>query len=243
MHGLVAAEPLEHLGEERVFVPVVERDVGRGPHDDEHAGRVDPVEHLPVGLEVGEVVLLLESWVPDELRRRRPEALQALRRHGVRKDHARRGAEAELVLQRRELVVVRRRAGDPEAARGEHHLVRAVREREVEAAALREAAQRRQPAGHRPGLADHAAAPVRRADDPMLDPVPLQQLERLRELSRRHLDLVPVLGEQPEQRPEERHVRRVRDVDPDAHRTLKPMPLPPMERPWLSPLSSYACPR
>ena len=37
MHGLVAAEPLEHLGEERVAVPVVERDLGRRADDDERA--------------------------------------------------------------------------------------------------------------------------------------------------------------------------------------------------------------
>ena len=67
------AEVLERLREERVRVPVVERHVGRRPQDDEHARRVDaePLEQRPVGLEVREVVLLLQARVLDELRRAR----------------------------------------------------------------------------------------------------------------------------------------------------------------------------
>ena len=72
MHGLVAAEPLEHAREERVSMPVVERDVRRRSHDREHLRRVDAVEHRGIGLEVGEVVLLLDPRVADELRRFAP---------------------------------------------------------------------------------------------------------------------------------------------------------------------------
>src|SRR5262245_1355025 len=45
----------------------------------------------------------------------------------------------------------------------------------------------------------------------------LEQLDRLRVLARRDFDGVAALLEQGDQRPEERHLRRVRDVDPDAH--------------------------
>jgi hypothetical protein len=43
------------------------------------------------------------------------------------------------------------------------------------------------------------------------------QLDRLRELPRRHRDLVPARPELAGQRAEEGHVRRVRKVDPDEH--------------------------
>ena len=76
MHVLGPPEVLERLREERVRVPVVERHVGRRPQDDEHARRVDaePLEQRPVGLEVGEVVLLLQPRVLHELRR--PDAVR-----------------------------------------------------------------------------------------------------------------------------------------------------------------------
>ena len=62
-----------------------------------------------------------------------------------------------------------------------------------------------------------AEAPPWPADRRRLDPVQLEQLHRLRVLARGHLDLVPALAQQPDQRPEDEHVRRVREVDPDAH--------------------------
>ena len=54
-------------------------------------------------------------------------------------DDPRRGPAAELVLEPRELVVEGRRARDPERARGQRQVVRAVRERQVEAPRLRPA--------------------------------------------------------------------------------------------------------
>ena len=56
----MASEKVEHLGEERVGLAVIEGDVGRRPDDDDHAVAVGVlVRHGRVGLEVGEVVLLL----------------------------------------------------------------------------------------------------------------------------------------------------------------------------------------
>ena len=99
-----------------------------------------PSSTAAIGLEVGEVVLLLDPGIAAELRRLRPEPREAVGWNCVREDDPRRGAQPELVLERRELVVVRGRADDSEAPGGEHRLVRAVGEREVEAAALREPA-------------------------------------------------------------------------------------------------------
>ena len=75
MHTRVRAHALEHPREQGVGGTVVERDVGRGPEDDDHAVPVhsEPVQHARVGLEVGEVVLLLEARVLDELLR--PDAV------------------------------------------------------------------------------------------------------------------------------------------------------------------------
>ena len=66
---------------------------------------------------------------------------QPLRGDGGRHDDGRRRTAAELVLEGRELVVERRRARDAEPPRRDRQLVRAVRERDVEAAAARPAAE------------------------------------------------------------------------------------------------------
>src|SRR5436305_3553686 len=114
MYPLVPAEEVDRLGEERVRMPVVERDVRRGAEDDEHALRVDRpcVENRRVGLEVGEVVLLLQAGVLEELRRLGSVAGESLGGNRVRDDDLRRGAAAELVLEPGELVVERGRARD-----------------------------------------------------------------------------------------------------------------------------------
>ena len=147
VHLLVAAEALERAREHRVAVAVVERDVGRRPQDDEDPRLVDAevAERGGVGLEVGEVVLLLQSRVAAELVAGRPVPGEPLGRDRLGHDHPPRGAAAELVLEPGPLVVERRAARDPEAARRQRQLVRAVRERDVEAAALRPAAQAAQP--------------------------------------------------------------------------------------------------
>jgi len=118
---------------------VVERDVGRRPQHNEHAVAVDsePLQHGGVGLEVREVVLLLQAGVPQQLRWSDAEACEALVGDRIGHDHLRRRTHAELVLQCRELVVVCCRTRYAEPSRGHGELVRAVRQREVEAARAR----------------------------------------------------------------------------------------------------------
>ena len=87
----------------------------------------------------------------------------------------------------------------------------------VEPRVPRPPAQLPEPRGHCPRLSQSRPASVR-ADDRRVDAVELEQLLGLCERAGRHLDLVAVLLEQSDQRAKERHVRGVRDVDPDAHR-------------------------
>jgi hypothetical protein len=65
VHTFEPAQEVERLREEWIRMPVVERDVRRGPKDDEHAVAVDTqsLEHRRVRLEVGEVVLLLQPGI------------------------------------------------------------------------------------------------------------------------------------------------------------------------------------
>ena len=154
VHVLEPSEVVERHREERVRVPVVERHVGRRPQHDEHARRVDGelLEQRAVGLEVGEVVLLLQPRILEQLRRHGAVLLQPLRRNRVGHDDLRRRAAAELMLDRRELVVEGRRRRNAEPPRGDRQLVRAVRERDVEVAALRPLAQRAQSVRHQSRL-------------------------------------------------------------------------------------------
>ena len=175
MHRVELAEIGERLREQRVGVAVVERDVGRRPQDDEHAIAVDAelFEHVQVRLEVGEVVLLLEAGIPQKLRRPDAEVRKALDGDRVRHDHLRRGAHAEVVLQRGELVVVRRRAGDAEPPRSDGELVRTMRQREIEAARPRPFAQCAQTRGERACLAE-PRTPTVAADNRRFEAVQLE---------------------------------------------------------------------
>jgi hypothetical protein len=145
---------LERHREERIRLPVVERDVRRRAEDDEDLGGVDveALEQRAVRFEVGEVVLLLQSRILDELRRPRAVAAQALGRDRLRDDNLRRRAAAELMLQRCELVIERCRAGDAQPPGRHRQLVGAVRKRDVEVPALRPLLQRAEAMGHLPCL-------------------------------------------------------------------------------------------
>ncbi len=125
LHLRMGAEEVEGLWEERIGMTVVERDVGRWAQDDEDSAAVDAeeLEHAWVGVEVGEVVLLLEARVTLQLWRSHAESLEPLRRDRLRHNDARRGSHAELVLDRRELVVVCRAAGNAEPTRAHRQLV------------------------------------------------------------------------------------------------------------------------
>ena len=77
-----------------------------------------------------------------------------------------------------------------------------------------------QPAELADRLAERRAAAVP-PDRCRVDPVQLEQLQRLRVLARGDLDLVTALAEQPDQRLEDQDVRRVGEVDPDAHQSRR----------------------
>jgi hypothetical protein len=55
------------------------------------------------------------------------------------------------------------------------------------------------------------------ADLRVLNPEALAQAERLREVTRGHLDLVPVGTEHLDHRTQHQHMRRVGEVDPNSH--------------------------
>ena len=160
-----------------------------------------------VGLEVGEVVLLFDSRIADELRRLRAQSGEPGGRDRVREDDPCRGAQAELVLERRELVVMRRRARDAEASGCKRELVGAVGECDVEPARLGEAPERRQPCGEGSGFPEDTRPAVTWPDHVVIDSVQLEQLQRLGVLARAHFDLVSIGLQQPNQRAEEQHVR------------------------------------
>src|SRR5205085_3319332 len=112
LHGVVPAQALEHLREERVRATVVERHVGRRADDHERAGGVDrPLrKHGWVWLEAGEVVLLLQPFVAAELLGPDAVALEPVGRDRLWDDDSRGRPAAELVLEPGVLVVERRRA-------------------------------------------------------------------------------------------------------------------------------------
>ncbi len=92
-----------------------------------------------------------------------------------------------------------------------------MREGEIEVASLGEFPQRTQPPGHGGCLVHRACSPVLGAYDLVGDVVQLEQLDRLRVLACGHVDMVAALPKELDERSEERHLRRVGDVDPDAH--------------------------
>ena len=128
------------------------------------------------------------------------------------------------MLREGELVVERVRRGDAERPRDERQLVRGVGEGDIEAATAREAAQR----GSRDAIARILASREAPAcDGPttrVLQAGVVEQLERLRELARGDRDVVAPVAQQLDERAEEGHVRRVGDVDPDAHQVSDPPP-------------------
>jgi hypothetical protein len=87
---------------------VIERDIRRWAHDDHHALSVDAhlLERVGVDLEVGEIVLLLETRISEQLLRPDAESLQPLGRHGVREDHPFRQPAPDLMLADRDLVLM-----------------------------------------------------------------------------------------------------------------------------------------
>ena len=86
----VATEPLEHLSEQRIRLPVVQRHVGRRPHDRHDARAIEAELVHDTGLrgKPMEVVLLLQTRVAAHLGRARTEAVETLLRDHLRNDDA-----------------------------------------------------------------------------------------------------------------------------------------------------------
>ena len=111
-------------------MPVIQRHVGRRPqhHEDPVGVDLPAGQHLGIGLEIGEVVLLLQAGIAQELGRFDPEALQPIAWNRVWHDDLRRRAHAELVLQHRAFVIMCRRTRNPQPPGAQRELVRPVRE-------------------------------------------------------------------------------------------------------------------
>ena len=108
---------------------VVERHVGRRADDGENLLRIELelVQDAPVGLEPGQVVLLLQTREPAHLSGARAEAIEPVLGNRVRDDDATCGPAAEAVLDAGKLVVEGIRGGDAEPAGDERKLVRSMR--------------------------------------------------------------------------------------------------------------------
>ncbi len=228
--GLLAPQAVEHRGEQRVLEAVVERDGRRRAHDGDRPRRVEPelAEHRLVGLEVREVVLLLEARVAAQLG-------AAWRRTGARRSGGiasgtttrLRQPAVDRVLDRRPLVVERGRAGDPQQRGGDGHVVGAVAERDVEPASARPARQRGRAREQADALGGEPAAAVvadrldARARERSASPSVCAKSRAVTCTSR------PLARERPDDRAHDEHVRGVREVDPDPHRVPRRPPRRP----------------
>ena len=117
------------------------------------------------------------------------------------------------------LVVHQRHRAHSEKTRGQDLRVRVVADGQIETATARPAHEPRGPPEETARLAGELPAAVS-AHDRGREPGGLRQLDRLRELPRRRLDLVPAPSKLRRQRAEEGHVRRVSKVNPDAHEAV-----------------------
>ena len=87
-------------------------------------------------------------------------------------------------------------------------------QRDVEVPAAGESGQSQRAIDQATGLGDQRTAAVPADRDP-IDPVAVAELERLRKVPRRHLDVVARGLQAPDHRRHHEHVRRVGEVDPD----------------------------
>jgi hypothetical protein len=218
VHVLPAAERLEHAWKERVLMPVVHRDLRRRAHDDDDPRRVDPQlgEHRVVGLEVRQVVLLLEPRVLGQLAAVHPVLAQPLRRDGLGDHHSAGQAAADVVLLAGPLVVERVQRRDAVERGGQREVVGAVRDRQVEALAA-PAGEPERPVAQRERLAGHARARVP-ADRRVGQPETLDDLEGLSIVARGHLDFVTRGLKTLDDRSEYEWMRGRGHVEPNPHR-------------------------
>ena len=91
-----------------------------------------------------------------------------------------------------------------------------MRESEVKPPAPPESPHANRPLNQAEQLLDPRRAAVA-ADQRVLDAVEVEELDGLRVLTRRHLDLVAGLTQPVDHRPQHQHVSRRAHVDPDLH--------------------------
>ena len=170
-----------------------------------------------VGLEVRQVVLLLEPGVRPQLAARR--RTDASRSGGITSGTTTRLGQpaVDVVLDGCPLVVEHRRARDPQQLRRDRDVVGAMPEARCRSAGREPTASARTSARTVRAPSRRARLPRCRADRRVRDPEPLAQPERLREVAGGHLHLVPGAPQPLDHRRQHEHVRRVREVDPDPH--------------------------
>ena len=200
---------------------MVERHVGRRPqHADDPPGvDAELLEDGRVGLEVVEVVLLLEPRVAEHLLRLGAVGCEASERDRVGHDDLVDQAHVQVVRHRGVLVVEHGELRDAERPGGEREVVRVVPDGHVEPGRARLGDQVRRAVEQADGLGRHALAGVL-AGDHRGEAVAREQLLGLGVLAGGQRDRVALGFEAPDDRREEQHVRRVGDVDPDAHAGL-----------------------
>jgi len=219
VHARVGGRAPQDLRQQRrLGAAEVERVGRRRAHHAQQlrAGDAERLEHAAVGLEVRQVVLLLQARIADQLFAARAVAGEALGRDRLRHEHPVGQPAVDVVLDRRPLVVEHRRVGDTQRPRDHRHVGRAVGERAVEALPPRPAEQLAHAAGGSERLVAPPHAAVAADHEMRATPI-FEQLDRVRQRPRGQRDLVPRRLEALHERPQDDHVCRVGEVDPDAH--------------------------
>ena len=216
--GLLA-QPLEHPREQRVLEAVVERHLGRRAHDGDGPRRIEPQlpEHGRVGLEVRQVVLLLQPRVAAQLPAR-AVGVEPLRRDRLGHHHGAREAAVHGVLDARPLVVEGRHARHAERAR------RHASRRWSRARARGRSARAAAPSARGRASARPARRPSPRCARPRWRPTAVWAMPKRPSSSSVCAKSRAVTSTScpsariaADQRAHHEHVGRVRQVDPDAH--------------------------
>jgi hypothetical protein len=162
---------VEHPAEQVVLEAVIERDRRRRAHHGDRLLRVQAEigRHLRVGLEIRQVVLLLEAGIASQLATR-AVAVQPLGRDRLGNHDRLRQPAVDVVLHRGPLVVERGGAGDPQQRRGNRDVVGPVPDGQLKRAVAPRPAHKLAGAGGQPeGLVEQSRAAVV-ADRGVLDP-------------------------------------------------------------------------
>ena len=205
---------------ERV-VGVVGRSLGRRADDGEHAFPVRSRARsstVGVGLEVGEVVVLLQARVAEQLPPRRARRAASPRPGSRRARAPGGGAERELALQARVLVVLHLHRADPQQRcrrpRCRPSRGRARGRSRGGAPSARARALRRASASPLPAVPRPAWSPTTSYASPSRSRIPIVWPYSRAVIS----TSCPAVAQALDDRPQDERVRRGRAVDPDPHR-------------------------